>query len=302
MSVPFAFAGIIFIWSTTPLAIKWSGEEVGFLFGVAARMAIALVVSLLLIALLRKALPLDKRSWHVYIAVGVPQFGAMFLVYWGAQFVPSGLVSVMFGLTPIFTGIAASLFLAEKSFTPFKLTGMLLGIVGLVFIFYESFDVEAAATMGLLSLLGATVIHSIGTVWFKRVAHDMPAFSANTGGLIITVMLFAFAGGLMGMELPQMASSYVISSIVYLGVFASVVGAVLFYYALKKVKASTIGLLPLVTPVAALFIGNIFNAEVMSSQIIIGTAIILLGLMVYQFADELLNKVTARGVPLNEID
>ncbi|MDX1336059.1 MAG: EamA family transporter, partial [Gammaproteobacteria bacterium] len=44
MSVPAAYMGIIMIWATTPLAIKWSGESVGFLFGVSARMLIGLAV------------------------------------------------------------------------------------------------------------------------------------------------------------------------------------------------------------------------------------------------------------------
>ena len=300
MSVPFAFIGIVFIWSTTPLAIKWSGEEVGFLFGVAARMSVALLVSLIVIALIRKAIPLDKKSWHIYIAVGLPMYMAMLLCYWGAQQVPSGLVSVVFGLTPIFTGVAATLFLAEKSFSFFKVIGMVLGIAGLTFIFQESLDVESAAGLGLLSLLAATISHSVGTVWFKRVGHDMPAFTANTGGLVISVFLFSITWIFMDETFPDTASEYVINSILYLGVFGSVVGAFLFYYALKKVKASTIGMLPLVTPVAALLIGQWFNAEAISHQTMVGTAIILFGLLMYQWADELLKKVAVRTIEVSQ--
>jgi len=295
MSVPFAFAGIIFIWSTTPLAIKWSGEEVGFLFGVAARMSVALVVSLVIIALIRKTLPLDKKSWHVYFAVGLPLYVGMSFVYWGAQYVSSGLVSVVFGLVPIFTGIAASIFLAEKSFSAFKLAGMLLGLAGLVLIFKDSLNIELSAGAGLLSLLVATIFHSVGTVWVKRVGHDMPAFTANTGGLFITVFLFVITWVVMDESLPVAVSGYVVNSILYLGIFGSVVGAFLFYYALKKVKASTIGMIPLVTPVAALMIGQWFNAEEISMQTMMGTAVILSGLMVYQFADDIFYKKAARA-------
>lgn len=291
MSVPFAFVGIVFIWSTTPLAIKWSGEEVGFLFGVAARMTIALVVSLIVIALIRKTLPLDKKSWHVYMAVGLPMYVAMLLCYWGAQFVPSGLVSVMFGLTPIFTGIAASFWLSEKSFSIFKIIGMLMSIAGLAFIFQESLDVESVAAIGLLGLLGATISHSLGTVWFKRVGNEMPAFTANTGGLGISVFLFSITWFFVGGGIPGSAPGYVVSSIVYLGVFGSVVGAFLFYYALKRVKASTIGMLPLITPVSALLIGQWFNAEVVSFQTLTGAAVILSGLMFYQLADDFVSKL-----------
>ncbi|HID49904.1 MAG TPA: EamA family transporter, partial [Chromatiales bacterium] len=49
MSVPAAYVGIIIVWSTTPLAIKWSGEGAGFLFGVSARMLLGAVVCLLLL-------------------------------------------------------------------------------------------------------------------------------------------------------------------------------------------------------------------------------------------------------------
>ncbi|HLF97561.1 MAG TPA: EamA family transporter, partial [Methylococcaceae bacterium] len=40
MRVPLAYIGVILLWATTPLAIKWSGEGPGFLFGVTGRMAI----------------------------------------------------------------------------------------------------------------------------------------------------------------------------------------------------------------------------------------------------------------------
>ena len=46
MSVPAAYLGVIIIWSTTPLAIKWSGDDVGFQFGVAARMLVGLAALL----------------------------------------------------------------------------------------------------------------------------------------------------------------------------------------------------------------------------------------------------------------
>jgi len=45
MSVPAAYLGVIIIWSTAPLAIKWSGEDTGFLLGVSRRMLIGALLS-----------------------------------------------------------------------------------------------------------------------------------------------------------------------------------------------------------------------------------------------------------------
>ena len=59
MSVPAAFLGVVLIWATTPLAIKWSSEGAGFLFGVASRMVLGVLVCLVLVALLSR-----RMRWH----------------------------------------------------------------------------------------------------------------------------------------------------------------------------------------------------------------------------------------------
>ncbi|MGZ8928379.1 MAG: EamA family transporter, partial [Methylobacter sp.] len=43
MRIPLAYISVILLWSTTPLAIKWSGEGSGYLFGVTGRMVIGTV-------------------------------------------------------------------------------------------------------------------------------------------------------------------------------------------------------------------------------------------------------------------
>ena len=132
MSVPAAFIGVIIVWSTTPLMIKWSSEGTGYLFGVSSRMLLgAMVSTLLLLALARRV------SWHAkavktYLAAGLGIYGAMSAVYWGAQFIPSGLVSVVFGLTPIVTGVLAALWLNERSLTVSKLVGIVLGFHAMI--------------------------------------------------------------------------------------------------------------------------------------------------------------------------
>ena len=119
MSVPTAYIGVIVIWTTTPLAIKWSGEGSHFMFAVTTRMVIAAVLSLLILKATRTPLPWHKPARDTYLVGGLGIFGAMTLVYWGAQFIPSGWISVIFGLTPIMTGlmIAAS----ESPATPYRM-------------------------------------------------------------------------------------------------------------------------------------------------------------------------------------
>ena len=86
MSVPAAYISIVLIWSTTPLAIQWSGDEVGYLFGITSRMLLGVVVGLLAAALLSIRLPWHSAARRTYLAAGLGLFFAMTSVYWSSQF------------------------------------------------------------------------------------------------------------------------------------------------------------------------------------------------------------------------
>jgi hypothetical protein len=57
MSVPAAYAAVILIWSTTPLAIQWSAAGAGYAFALMARMVIGVALALALMAAWRVGMP-----------------------------------------------------------------------------------------------------------------------------------------------------------------------------------------------------------------------------------------------------
>jgi len=297
VSIPLAYLGVVLIWTTTPITIKWSGVDVGFLFGISSRMLIASVVGIALVALMRKRLPLHRSALHAYIAVGIPLYTAMMAVYWGAQFIPSGLIAVIFGLTPLVTGLFAVYFLQEKSFTPFRVLGILLGVGGLAIIFSDSLALGVNAWMGLVGVLIAVVFHSLGTVWIKKVSTDISLLSMNTGGTTLATLLFSLTWLFSGASLPLHVPTQAAVSIVYLGVVGSVFGAILFYYALRHVDTGKMAMLTLITPVTALLVGNLFNGEVLAPTTLYGTALVVSGLAIYQWASEILRYLNSRVLP-----
>jgi len=283
VSVPAAFIGVIVIWSTTPLAIKWSGEGPGFLFGVSARMLIGTLLCLALMRLARVALPWDRAARRTYMAAGAAIYASMLCVYWAAQQIPSGLISVLFGLTPLMTGVFASLWLDEQSFTPPKLLGMLAGLAGLVFVFGDGLTLGAASAYGVAALLVSVILHAISAVWVKRIGAHVSAMAVTGGGLLMALPFYLITWTLFDGAWPQTLPTKAVWSIVYLGVFGSVVGFILYYYALKNLEAGRTALITLVTPVLALLLGNTLNGETVGVPVAIGTALILSGLAVHQW-------------------
>lgn len=113
MSVPAAYVGVILIWSTTPLAIQWSAQGSSFSFAVMARMLIGLALCVLLLFATRTAFPFSPAARRLYAISGLTLGVSMLLTSWGALHIPSGLISVIFGLSPLLTGVFAALWLYE---------------------------------------------------------------------------------------------------------------------------------------------------------------------------------------------
>jgi len=281
MPVSAAYLIVVIIWSTTPLAIQWSGSTVGYEFGVALRMVIGLSVLLLITRLWHLPLPRDKQNLKIYIAGGLPLFIAMSFVYWSAQFIPSGWISVIFGLTPLFTSLFASLLLGENSFTIGKTTGMLLGLAGLLIVFMESISFQTAAWWGVAGVCTASIVHSMSSILLKKLNPTIPAISVTTGSLLVATPLFVFNSLLHG--LPDSIPNQSLAAIVYLAIMGSAVGFPLYYYCLKKLHAERVALITFITPVSALLLGIWLNNEIVTQNIWLGTAFILTGLAIYEY-------------------
>jgi drug/metabolite transporter (DMT)-like permease len=287
MSVPAAYLGVIIIWSTTPLAIKWSGEDVGFLFGVASRMLLGAAVCSLLLLILARKLPWHREARLTYLAAGLGIYGAMMSVYWGAQYIASGLIAVIFGLTPIVTGVIAAIWLQERSLTASKLTGILLGIIGLIVIFGSGIELSDGAGYGIAAVLVAVILHSISAVWVKAVNARLPALEVTNGGLLIAAPLYLLTWLLFSEGWPEVISNRTAMAIAYLAVFGSVLGFIMYFYVLKYIDASRAALITLLTPVLALLLGQGLNNETIEPAVWLGTFCILIGMSVYQWGARL---------------
>lgn len=283
MSLPTAFISVVLIWSTTPLALKWSALEAGPSFAVLARMVIGTLLCALLLWGLRVRFPLHRKARLTYLAAGLSMFGAMSLTYWASQRVNSGLISVLFGLSPLMTSIGAAYWLKEEALTLNKLAGMGLGLAGLALVFHSSLALGPGALVGIGVLLIAVLLQSMGMVWVKRIGDDSSAVAINLGTLLVALPLFFIVWWLMDGQWPTQLSPRAVGAIVYLGIFGSVLGFVLYYYMIKHMETSSVALIMLITPVLALLLGNALNDEVIPLSVWLGAACIALGLSLHQW-------------------
>lgn len=295
MSIPASYLSVILIWATTPLAIKWSAEGYDFTFAVFARMLLGLLFCLALLPLLRVALPWDRRALLAYGGAGLVLFLALSAAYWAARLVPSGLISVLYGLTPLITALLAAALLQERSLTPLKVVGMVLGFLGLALIFVAPSTLALNRLEGLLVLLFAVTTQAAGAIFLKRHASHLHPLALNSGSLLVAVPLFMVAwllsatGSVAVSEAPARAQW----AVLYLAIFGTAIGFNLYYYLLKHLPAAVVALITLVTPVLALLIGVTLNGEVIGGRVALGAAIIVAGLACHQWGEWFIDRRSA---------
>jgi drug/metabolite transporter (DMT)-like permease len=279
--------GVILIWSTTPLAIQWSGQEVGFLFGITSRMLLGVIAGLTVAVVMGIRLPWHAAARLTYLAAGLGLFFAMLSVYWASQYIPSGWISVLFGIAPIITGIMASIWLDEQALTPLRVAGMLLGVAGLAVMLLGAQSLGASAPLGIAAMLFSVTAYSASAVAIKRIGADIPALATTIGGLAVTVPLLLAVYYLSGTPLPHAIPARTAISITYLGIIGSVLGFALYYYVLRQVEATRVALITLITPVIALLLGHILNGEPLQPEAWVGTTAILSGLLLFEYGHNL---------------
>jgi drug/metabolite transporter (DMT)-like permease len=294
MRIYLAYISIILLWATTPLAIKWSVEGPGFLFGVTARMTIGLACLLLMLALSKQYLAWHRKALMVYLAVAVQIYGSMLAIYWAAQFIPSGWVSVIFGLLPLMTAILAAVWLRDSRLTLGNLLAYALGLGGLWIMFGSALQMGYDAVLGIIGVLLSTFLQAVSSVWIKRIDGKIPALSQVTGGLLLSLPLYLITWAVFDGHWPAEISPVSLASIIYLGMIATTVGFVLYYYLLLYQSATQVALITLVSPAIALLLGHAVNHEPLTLKIATGTLMILGALLIHEFFDRLMGPKQAK--------
>ncbi|SFL90634.1 DMT family transporter [Marinobacter zhejiangensis] len=294
MSVPAAYLTVVLVWATTPIGIAFSGATLHPMLAAGLRMLIAAVLGAVLVKLLRipmcwRARELKSHGWAL---VGI--FGALGLSYMAAQRVPSGLISVFFGLSPMLSAILAQWLLDEPAMPLYKWAACLLALFGLAVLFLDDVLLTADMLGGFVMLLVAVLLFSVSAVMVKRTDAQMHPLAQTVGSLILSVPLFAVAWWLMDGQMPVIDwASPSPWAVLYLALFGSLLGFVSYYHILRYLAPTTVALITLVTPVFALYLGFWFNDEELSPAMLQGTGLIMAGLVVFFFGGLLRKRLRA---------
>ena len=274
------FLLLTLIWGTT-----WSVIQIGLrglppFTGVAIRFAIAGIVILLWGKL--RGIPLGRqpRERMLWWINGIFSFSISYgVVYWGEQWVPSGLASILFALYPLFVMLLAHFALPGERLRPLSSVGVVVGFLGPAVIFSEDFSLLGGrqVAIGAAAIVISPLAAALGTVAVKRWGAGIHPVSLTGVPMLFTGVLM---GGIALLTERQRALSFDTASVLallYLAIIGSAVTFSLYYWLLARVPATRAALLAYLIPVVAVSIGILFRGEVLTGRILLGSGLVLAG-------------------------
>lgn len=283
MPVLIAYLAVILIWSSTPLAIQLSQQDLPFYTSLSLRMWGSAILSMPLLMLWRQSLIFSVQALMSYLAGAIGVYGAMILVYWGASYVPSGLISVMFGLSPMLSGLIGYLWLKERELTYARVVALVIGVLGLYLVILDQLELGGSAWKGVVAILISVFCFSLSAVAVKKINAGLHPLVQTSGTLWVSSMGFALTLPVFGLSVPEHVSTETWFGLGYLITCGSLLGFILYFYILKHLPTARVALITLVAPVLALIWGNLIKGETLSLSSLFGCSGLLFALALYQW-------------------
>lgn len=264
------------VWGTTWIFIKLGLDDLPPISFAAMRFTVSCAILLPILVWQKFEYPKDRSIWKIIILSGILQFFFNYgLLFWGEQFITSGLAAVLQAVIPAF-GLILARFLLGEEITTVKVVSILLGLLGVTVIFYEQLSLN-----GTLALLGslAVVVGAFGAS-LASVLTKAKLQGINPANVIFWQMLIGqIPLWIIGLSLEGSPTKFnwtwqALICILYLAIIGSIIAFWLYYWLLSKIDVTKAMMVAFVTPLVAVFVGTFFG-ETLNSQTVLGGILIL---------------------------
>ena len=280
-----AYLAVYIIYGSTYLGIKYAIETIPPLLMGGARFLIAGTV---LYGYLRaKSIPVPSAlHWRNATVVGALLLGVgNGGVIWAEQTVPSGLASLLIAIVPLWFALFDWIRPGGTRPNIRTMLGVAVGFagVGLLVSSRNSLLERTIDPGGALTLLLASLCWAAGSLYARYTPKPASALMGIALQMIAGGAILFIAGLVIG-EAPRLSlgQTSIRSAVAfaYLTVFGSLVGFTAYSWLLKVGTPARISTYAYVNPVVAVFLGWAIAGETLTSNTVIASSIILLGVIV----------------------
>lgn len=268
------------IWGSTWLFIKLGLEDLPPITFAGIRFVIACAILLVLIRARGIPLPDNRRDWGLLALTGVLSFCLNYgLVFWGEQYISSGLAAVLQATLPAFGLVIAHFHLPGERMTWSKIFGVVLGFAGVVVVFSNQLAIAGGkALAGSIALVLSALFAAYSNVLVKAYGRNLDPAVLSGGQMFFGLIPLLLIGiPLEGNPFNFHWTPMAVVALLYLAVVGSVIAFMLYYWLVHHMDVTKTMLISLITPVVAVVLGMVVLGEDLSWRTVAGGIMIMVG-------------------------
>lgn len=282
----FLLLTMMVLWGSSFALVRIAVATVPAAWVMGLRLTIAALALTAVLFATGRRLPAEPKSWRAYALLAVIGNVVPFLlIAWGLRFIPSSLSGILMAVMPLGVVVLAHFFLPDEPLQPLKLSGFLLGFIGVVIILGP--DRLAAARfagyefLGQVAVICAALCYSLQSIVSRRMkakgALETAAATLVVAAAIgLPVAWFDQPGGL------SEASPQAMIALLVVGLLTTGLASAVYFQLIRIAGASFASLINYLIPVYAMVIGVVFLDESISPMQIAGLGLILCGIAIVQ--------------------
>ncbi|MEX1366264.1 MAG: DMT family transporter [Nannocystaceae bacterium] len=230
--------------------------------------------------------PRERRFWLLAAGFGVTGTALPMLAIVGSlRYLSSGVAAVVAAVGPAFAVLFAHFLLSDERISGRKLLGIAIAFGGIAFLVVQretGLGDPASGIIGYVMLLGGLLLSHASIVLARKYLRSYDLFQVvGVQMLAATVVVLPLTSDMLSMERvdhPWVA----VSSVVYAGIVGTFAAFLSRFALIKRHGATDAALIDYVVPVMATTGGVLLLDEVLSSTMVVGMTIILVGVRVVQ--------------------
>lgn len=233
------------------------------------------------------------------------------LVAWAQRTVTSGLTSVLNAMTPLFALVFAHFALSDERINPLKLTGIILGFMGVVILTSRNIDPTQILSDDLvaeLAIVFSAACFALSNVISRNLMEQGVEPLVISSGVITTAMVlmgittFGIAPVMMDIQPTPLSEwlSQTILAVIVLSLVHTILSYTLSFFVIREFGVVRTSALAYLAPPISLTLGVAFLGEKIDAIMIVGGLIILAGVIISnsQALRRVFSRPTTQPLPM----
>ncbi|POF34631.1 DMT family transporter [Roseibium marinum] len=257
------YAITVLAWGFSWIAMKGQVATVSPEVSVFWRFVLAAAVMMVWAKVRGHRMSFRFRDHLRFAGLGAFLFSTNFtLFYYGASYLPSGLLAVIFSTTSIFNLFLGLILFGQRP-NPLALAAGLLGFIGIGLMFWPQLtgaEFNSQAAIGLVFCIGGTLSFCFGNMLSADTQRrGIGVTPATAWGMVYGMVFLGIVSLLRGQSFAVEWSVTYFGGLVYLAIIASVIAFASYLRLLGRIGSARAGYATVLFPVVALTLSTIFE-------------------------------------------